>query len=416
MTSPNKPDFTLPDFEQLLSRFLAGEQLSPQEKKQLGKHVEQLKQQQVTKHNLFDLFDQVPDQDAIMKRLEAHFARVADVVKDWQGDLTKLNDLPLLSTLHTYTKLWSLKDPANQATKPTPPKSPPKPKNTPQNKQAQTPDAILQARNTETKQQQRMRDEVIDKALHLVKFPTKPYMESIQQQVIDILQKHAVLPANASDTLKNKVMDFLWDRVKDQSFSKQPRFKAWIGDYINWKYYNEADFACDAISCESVVASIKNDIGPFFAFPPLEQVIVDEARASKYFHARNSTKASPTNTTSPSSGETKEQRAERIARETMIIQGLDQVKFQGPVFGKLMEGVIKLLQRERILPRKVTSEQERLLKDFLHKKNPNHPFRDQPRFKFWMATNLEMLFKSMAKPIAANAYLKAVEMIRDDIP
>ncbi len=99
----------------------------------------------------------------------------------------------------------------------------------------------------------------------------------------------------------------------------------------------------------------------------------------------------------------------------MLIQALDQVKFQGPIFGKLMEGVIKLLQSEGMLKNSVTREQEKIIKNFLHDIKPNHPFRDQPRFKLWIGNNLEARFSTMAKPIATDAYLKAVEMIRDDI-
>ncbi len=305
MTSPNKPNFTLPDFEQLLKRFLAGEQLSAGEKEQLGQQANHLKQQVVTKLTILDVFGQTPENEAMMKRIEEHLAIVPTKDQEWGKDITKMSDLPLLYELKKYVKVWALKDATVAPPKTTAP-NPPKPKNTAQNRQpnsvaSKTPDAVLQARNAETPNQQRMRNEIIDKALHLVKFPTKPYMESIQQQVIDVLQKHAVLPANATDTQKNKVMDFLWERIKDQNFNKQPRFKVWIGDYIDWKYHHEADFACDTISCESVVTSIKGDIAPFFAFPPLEQVIVDEARASKYFHVANSTKTSPTNTTAPSS-------------------------------------------------------------------------------------------------------------------
>jgi hypothetical protein len=352
MTTPNKPDFDLHDFEDLLRRFLAGEQLSAQEKEQLGDHIEHLKQKQITKHNLLDNFGQAPDHADLMKRIEAHLATVPDMLHSWSSDLSKLQDVPLLTDIHRYTKIWSLKDPSSTPPKtPNPPKqTPPKQNNAPKLTNKKTPEEILQARHAETKNQQSARDAIINDALRNVLFKWDS-MHQFEQQVILVLQKHALLPSKLSSIQQRKIGDFLFDKVDDQNYNKQPRFKVWIGDYIDWKYRNEVDFTCDAISCESAITAIKNNVAQFFAFSPLEEVIVWEARASKYFHSVKTTTPSPkvsTATTTISSPETKEQRAlKELLERKIIMASLDKVTFGGAVFAKLKDGVIKLYARKR---------------------------------------------------------------------
>lgn len=237
MTSPNKPDFELHDFEDLLKRFLAGEQLSPQEKEQLGKHVEQLKQQQVTKHNLLDIFGKAPEHEELMKRIEAHFVQVPQKIQEIKNDITKIADLPLMTDLHAYLKIWSLKDPSStpskapNSTKPTPSKQPIAPKLT--NKK--TPEEILKSRAEETKEQWIAREQVIIGALNAVMFPGK-YVEEIKQGVVLILQSKNVLPTPVSDKQEKRVMDFLRAPKTKHPFRKQPRFKSWMGQYIDRKY------------------------------------------------------------------------------------------------------------------------------------------------------------------------------------
>lgn len=78
--------------------------------------------------------------------------------------------------------------------------------------------------------------------------------------------------------------------------------------------------------------------------------------------------------------------------------------------------MIAVLQRQGILKSKITPEKEKILTKFLHDPKPHYPFRDQPRFKFWIGSGLDiMVFRNIKKLKQPSEYLRAVEMARDDI-
>lgn len=133
---------------------------------------------------------------------------------------------------------------------------------------------------------------------------------------------------------------------------EQPRFKFWIGEYLRWKYLTDPTFMHDAISCSAEITAIKNDLPSFLSLPLCTNMLVVQTTQEDYFHTKatahtspvNNVRVQPTVATTP-----RETREQRIARENIIGAALRKERFSDMSILKIRDGVIALLQDQKIL-------------------------------------------------------------------